>query len=43
MGVAAIEAVFVAADPSRTLTDSGGPDLMWMQLEGMVNDQGVAP
>jgi hypothetical protein len=42
MGVAAIEAVTIAADPSPTLNDSGGRDLMRVQLEGVVNDQGVA-
>jgi hypothetical protein len=34
--------VTVAPDRSRTLNDSGGPDLMGVPLEGMVNDQGVA-
>jgi hypothetical protein len=42
MGVAAIEAVTVAADRSLTLTDSDGRDLMRVLFEGMVNDQGVA-
>jgi hypothetical protein len=36
-------AVTIAADRSRTLNDSGGPDLMVVRFEGMVNDQGVAP
>jgi hypothetical protein len=35
--------VTVAADRSRTLTDSGGPELMWVLFEGMVNDQCEAP
>jgi hypothetical protein len=43
MGVAAIDAVTVAADRSRTLTDSGGRDLMRVLFEGVFNDQGVAP
>ena len=43
MGGAAIDAVNIAADRSRTLNDSAGPDLMGVRFEGMVNDQGVAP
>jgi hypothetical protein len=34
--------VTVAADRSRTQTDSGGPELMWVRFEGVVNDQDVA-
>ena len=40
--VAAIDAVTMAADRSRTLIDSGGRDLMRVLFEGMANDQGVA-
>ncbi len=43
MGVAAIEAVTIAADRSLTLDDSAGPDLMGVRFESMVNDQGEAP
>lgn len=43
MGGAAIDAVTVAADRSRTLTNSGGRDLMRVLFEGVVYDQGVAP
>ena len=43
MGGAAIDAVTIAADRSRTLNDSAGPDLMGVRFEGMVNDQGVVP
>jgi len=43
IAVAALDAVTIAADRSRTLNDSGGRDLMRVLLEGMVNDQGVAP
>jgi len=42
MGVAAIEAVTVAADRSLSLSNSDGRDLMRVLFEGMVNDQGVA-
>jgi hypothetical protein len=35
--------VTIAADRSRTLTDSGGPELMRVLFEGVFNDQGVAP
>ena len=42
MGGAAIDAVTIAADRSRTLTDSGGRDLMRVRFEGAFNDQGVA-
>ena len=42
MGVAAIDAVTIAADRSLTLTDSGGRDLVRVLFEGVFNDQGVA-
>ena len=42
MGVAAIEAMTIAADRSSTLSDSGGRDLMSVLFEGVLNDQGVA-
>jgi hypothetical protein len=42
MGVAAIDAVTVAADRSRTLSDSGERNLMRMLFEAVFNHQGVA-
>ena len=40
--VEVIKAVPSAADRSRTLTDSGGPELMRVLFEAVFNDQGVA-
>ena len=42
IGVAALDAVTIAADRSLTLTDSGGRDLVRVLFEGVFNDQGVA-
>jgi hypothetical protein len=42
-GVAAIDAVTVASDRSRSLIDSGGGDLLRVLFEGVFNNQGVVP
>ena len=42
MGTPSSEAETAAIDRSRTLTDSGGRDLMRVLFEAVFNDQGVA-